>query len=59
MKKADKRDNQLSFSLEASTASQRSAINGATKLKVVRLDEARVQKARKFLMEQLSKSGLR
>jgi len=59
MKKADKRDNQLSFSLDHPTSSKRQATDATAKHKVIRLEDARVQKARKFLMEQLSKAGLR
>jgi hypothetical protein len=59
MKKADKRDNQLSFSLDTAASAKRPAAGSTAKVNVVRLDDARVQKARKFLMEQLSKAGLR
>jgi len=59
MKKADKRDSQLSFSLDTTASSKRQSAGPTAKVNVVRLDDARVQKARKFLMEQLSKAGLR
>ena len=55
MKKAD----QLSLSLEAPGSSPQPSVPSPMKSNIVELERARVQKARKFLIEQLARSGLR